>query len=65
MMDGGVWKFNPASGSWTDVTPDKPGDGRAFGYAAVSVDAHHPGIIIVSSFYRPGGEEIFRNTDAD
>jgi hypothetical protein len=63
MTDGGVWKYDTASGEWADITPDKPGDGRTFGYAAVSVDAQHPKTLIVSSFYRPGGEEIFRSTD--
>jgi photosystem II stability/assembly factor-like uncharacterized protein len=64
MTDGGVWKYDPASDAWTDITPDKPGNGRAFGYAAVSVDAHNPKTLIVSSFGRPGGEEVFRSTDA-
>jgi photosystem II stability/assembly factor-like uncharacterized protein len=64
MTDGGVWKLNTKTGEWTNITPDKPGDGRAFGYAAVSVDAHNPETLIVSSFSRPGGEEIFRSTDS-
>jgi photosystem II stability/assembly factor-like uncharacterized protein len=63
MTDGGVWKYDTASGAWTDITPDKPGDGRAFGYAAVSVDAQHPKTLIVSSFCRPDGDEVFRSID--
>jgi hypothetical protein len=42
MADGGVWKLNIGSGAWTDITPDKPGKERKFGYAAVSVDAKNP-----------------------
>jgi photosystem II stability/assembly factor-like uncharacterized protein len=63
MMDGGVWKWNTKSGAWTDITPDKPGKERKFGYAAVAVDAKDPKVVIASSFYRPKGEEIFRSTD--
>lgn len=58
MTNGAVWKVK--DGVWTDVTPDKPDANRRFGYAAVSVVN---GAAIVSSFYRPGGEQIFRSTD--
>jgi len=63
MRDGAVWRYSPDSGEWTDITPDKPGNGRNFGYAAVSVDAQHPQTLVVSSFYRPQNEEMFRSTD--
>jgi photosystem II stability/assembly factor-like uncharacterized protein len=67
MTDGAVWKFNTRTGAWTDITPDHPAAGsKEFGYAAVSVDAHHPGTLIASSFGRPGSagsEDIFRSTD--
>ena len=64
MTDGALWKLNTRTGAWTDITPDKPTAQRPFGYAAVSVDAHHPQALIVSSFYRHEGEEIFRSTDS-
>lgn len=63
MSDGGVWKLNTKTGEWTDITPDKPGEGRSFGYAAVSADTAHPEVIIASSFNRPNREEIFRSID--
>lgn len=67
MTDGALWKLNTHTGEWTDITPDHPVAGvKEFGYAAVSVDAHHPRTLIVSSFGRPvsaGGEDIFRSTD--
>ena len=63
MTDGALWKLDTRTGAWTDITPDKPTTARPFGYAGVSVDAHHPQTVIVSSFYRPVGEEIFRSTD--
>lgn len=63
MVDGAVWKLNTRTGAWTDVTPDKPGADRKFGYGAVSVDAHDPKVLLASSFYRPKGEELFRSID--
>ena len=67
MTGGAVWKLNTRSGEWTDITPDHPVAGsKQFGYAGVSVDAQHPGSLIVSSFGRPGsagGEDMFRSTD--
>ena len=68
MTDGAVWKLNIGTNEWTDVTPDKPDpeNKRAFGYAAVSMDATNPENIIVSSFGRHGklgGDDIFRSTD--
>lgn len=67
MTDGAVWKFNTHTGEWTDITPERPVAGKKeFGYAAVSVDAHHPRTLIVSTFGRPrseGGDNIFRSTD--
>ena len=68
MTDGGVWKFNTKTDEWLEITPDKPEplNKKAFGYGAVSVDAHNPQVVIASSFYRYGigsGEELFRTTD--
>lgn len=63
MTDGGVWKFYTRTGEWTDITPEKPGQNKPFGYAAISVDARNPEVLIASSFGRPGGEEIFRSLD--
>jgi photosystem II stability/assembly factor-like uncharacterized protein len=67
MTNGAVWKLNTGTGEWTDITPDRPNaSNRAFGYAAVSVDAQHPRTLIVSTFGRPasaGGDDIFRSTD--
>jgi len=67
MTNGGVWKLNTKTDEWTEITPDKPDPKtRAFGYAAVSVDAHNPKVLIVSSFNRykiEKGEDIFRSLD--
>jgi len=67
MSDGAVWRYDTATGAWTDITPDRPDATRRFGYVAVSVDAHNPGVVIASTFDRPAvngvGEDIFRSTD--
>ncbi|MFW6205745.1 MAG: WD40/YVTN/BNR-like repeat-containing protein, partial [Gemmatimonadota bacterium] len=65
MHDGAVWKLNTRTGEWTDITPERPvpDGGRGFGYAAVAVDATDPTAILVSTFGRPGGEELYRSTD--
>lgn len=67
MTNGAVWKLNTRTGAWTDITPERPVAGSGeFGYAAVSVDAHHAQTVIVSTFGRPrsmGGDNIFRSTN--
>jgi photosystem II stability/assembly factor-like uncharacterized protein len=68
MTDGAVWKFETKKNLWTEITPDKPVPGEAgFGYVGVSVDAHHPEVVIASSFDRwhshRGNDDIFRSTD--
>ncbi|HEY6444974.1 MAG TPA: hypothetical protein VIY53_00835 [Acidobacteriaceae bacterium] len=66
MSDGAVWKLDTRTGAWTDITPEHPGPAKPFGYSAVSVDAHHPQTVIVSTFGRPhaeGGDDIFRSLD--
>ena len=68
MTNGGAWKLNTKNDEWTEITPDKPDPkNRPFGYAAVSVDAQNPDVLIVSSYYRyniDNGEDIFRSTDS-
>ena len=67
MRDGAVWKLDTGTDRWTEITPDQPDPeaARAFGYAAVSVDASDPDAIIASTYHRysAGGEELFRSTD--
>ncbi|RYG31950.1 exo-alpha-sialidase [bacterium] len=63
MTNGAVWRFDPEGDVWTDVTPDRPDAERKFGYVGVSVQKSKPDTVIVSSFYRPEGEQIFRTLD--
>jgi photosystem II stability/assembly factor-like uncharacterized protein len=67
MSDGAVWKYVPATGAWTDITPapqssDTEKDG--FGWGAVTVDPHNPRILLASTFTRYGPhDDIYRSTD--
>jgi hypothetical protein len=66
MIDGAIWKFDTNNGQWTDITPERPDPANraaAFGYGAVSVDAHNPDAVIASTFGHPVGEELYRSTD--
>ena len=69
MNDGAVWKFDPKSGAWTDITPVKPdaAHNQTFGYAAVAVDSHRPRVVIASTFGRMNGnggeDDMFRSID--
>lgn len=67
MNNGALWRFDPADGSWTDISPlaqstDTQGDG--FGWGAVSVDAKNPDVIVASTFNRfSPGDEVMRSID--
>jgi len=67
MNDGAVWRYSPASGAWTDITPapqssDLQGDG--FGWGAVAVDAADPDVIVATTFNRwAPRDDIYRSTD--
>jgi photosystem II stability/assembly factor-like uncharacterized protein len=68
MTDGAVWKLDTRTGAWTDVTPERPEKGdRGFGYVGISVDAHHPRVLLASTFDRwnsgRGNDDLFRSTD--
>ena len=68
--NGSVHKLATGSGTWTEVTPVKPGgttsDGSAdtFGYGGVAVDARRPGTVVVSTNNRWAAvDTLFRTTD--
>jgi hypothetical protein len=64
MTDGAVWRLDTRSGAWADITPEKPGQGSAFGYGSVAVDAAHPDTVLTGtwSHYNPF-DEVYRSTD--
>jgi hypothetical protein len=62
--DGGVWKLDPKSGKWSNISPERPGGGQNFGYSGVDVDPAHPGVVVASTLDRWGsGDDIYRSTD--
>jgi photosystem II stability/assembly factor-like uncharacterized protein len=63
MTDGAVWKYDPKTDAWTEVTPVKPAVvGEKFGFGGLAVDVRHPETLVASSFYQRN--EIYRSTDA-
>ncbi|MGC2998972.1 1,4-beta-glucanase [Streptomyces sp. G35A] len=67
---GSVHKLRTTDGTWTEVTPVKPGgttgDGSpdTFGYGGVAVDARRPGTVVVSTNNRWAAvDTLYRSTD--
>lgn len=63
MTDGSVWRYDPRSETWADITPERPSAAQPFGYAAVAVDAANPLRLLASTAGRGAGDELFRSTD--
>jgi hypothetical protein len=67
VTDGAVWKLDTSSGKWTNISPMLPNKHGAlrFGYAGLSIDAAHPGTLMVSTLDRwSTGDDLYRSTDA-
>ena len=65
MTDGAVWKFDPKSNAWSDVTPIKPSNDDKFGYCGITIDAQHTDTLIVSTMDRWAKKDtLFRSTDS-
>ncbi|MEO8778030.1 MAG: sialidase family protein [Rhodanobacter sp.] len=65
MHDGAVWKFTPADGHWTDITPiPRNGKPSGFGWGDVTVDPHDPKVLMATTFchYTPH-DQIYRSID--
>ncbi len=64
VRDGGIWKFNPKSGRWRNISPRIPTPKDQFGYGGLSVMPDRPGTVMVTTLDRWGpGDEIWRTTD--
>ncbi len=65
MSDGAIWKFNPKTGAWANITPVKPHESnQPFGYGCIAVDAQHPATLMATTFAHWGPhDEIFRSTN--
>lgn len=58
---GAVWKMRTSDGIWTNISPGLTNSG---GYGGLSLDAQHPGTLVVSTIdYWSVGDDVFRSTD--
>jgi hypothetical protein len=65
MNDGAVWKFEPATNRWTDITPiPRTGKPAGYGWGDVVADPQNPLVLMASTFchYTPN-DLMFRSTD--
>jgi photosystem II stability/assembly factor-like uncharacterized protein len=61
---GAVYKYDPKSKRFANITPQKPTDDLKFGYGGLAVDAQKPGTLVVTTIDRwTGGDEAFRTTN--
>lgn len=60
---GEVWKYDPHSGAWTNISPTGPNVAQG-GYSGLSVDTQHPGTVVVSTIDRwwPG-DTVYRTSN--
>jgi photosystem II stability/assembly factor-like uncharacterized protein len=64
VTNGSVWKYQAKGDKFTDITPAAPKAGDTFGYGGLSLDASHPGTLMVSTIDRWSmHDEIYRTTD--
>lgn len=63
-QDGRVYKYELASGTFTDITPNL-NDGRYGGFGGVSVDAQNPDTLVVSSlgWWTDEGDNLYYSED--
>jgi hypothetical protein len=60
VLSGAIWRYDTASGNWTDISPPK----GACGFGGISLDAANTGTIAVSTIDCYAlGDEIYRTTD--
>ena len=67
LYNGQVWKYNITGNAWTQITPpnDSQGGTSNYGFAGLSVDPAHPGVVAVTTMdrYDSEGETLFRTTN--
>lgn len=69
--DGSVHALDTTTGTWSDITPVRPGGTTAdgsrdtFGYGGAAVDARRPGALVVTTNNRWAAvDTVYRSTDA-
>ena len=61
--DGEVWRYDAATGAWTDITPADP-DGFEYGFSGLTIDRQNPDtIMVVSQILWWPDIQIWRSTD--
>ena len=65
VTDGALWKLNPKTGAWTDITPVKETNRFPGGYGGMAVDLQHPGTLVVASLDRKNPSLPRREDDDD
>lgn len=61
--NGAVWKYDITAGTWTNITPTAAAD-QYYGYSGLTVDAQHPGTLMVATQISWWPDAIFfRSTD--
>jgi hypothetical protein len=63
IRSGAVYRLDTTTDTWADITPPRPADQRG-GFAGVSADALHPGVVMVSTLDVWSPDEIYRSTSA-
>jgi xyloglucan-specific exo-beta-1,4-glucanase len=64
VTDGAVFRYDTRSGQWSDITPEKGAHRAPGGYMGLSVDAEHPGTVVVATLNRwHPGDILWRTTD--
>ncbi|MCP1375206.1 sialidase family protein [Dyella lutea] len=65
MNDGALWRWQPATNRWTDITPI-PGHGKpaGFGWGDVAVAPSNPAVLVASTHHHYNPHDLlFRSTD--
>jgi photosystem II stability/assembly factor-like uncharacterized protein len=65
MNTGAIWRYAPATGTWTNITPPNPNK-ESYGFGSVAVDPVDPNIILVTTmdrYYPPPQDDLFRSID--
>ncbi len=61
--DGEVWRYDAATGAWTDITPADP-DGFEYGFSGLTIDRQNPDtIMVVSQILWWPDIQVWRSTD--
>lgn len=70
MNDGAIWRWQPATNRWTDITPvpdqSRPGHGKplGFGWGDVAVAPSDPAVLVASTHHHYTPHDLlFRSTD--